>query len=51
MNNAGVWKGRPAATPADGPEAFGAAMFAEEVEGNWQQSMSATSPFIGYFPI
>ncbi|KAI3331019.1 NAD(P)-binding protein [Ustulina deusta] len=38
VNNAGVWKGRPAATPADGPEAFGAAMFAEEVEGNWQQS-------------
>ncbi|KAI1822562.1 NAD(P)-binding protein [Xylaria intraflava] len=37
VNNAGVWKSRPAATPADGPDAFGAAMFAEE-EDNWQQS-------------
>ncbi|GAW13378.1 hypothetical protein ANO14919_027620 [Xylariales sp. No.14919] len=47
VNNAGVWKSRPAAAPADGPEAFGAAMFAEEVEENWQQSFltNATSPY------
>ncbi|KAI0416024.1 NAD(P)-binding protein [Xylaria grammica] len=47
VNNAGVWKSRPTAAPADGPEAFGAAMFAEEVEGNWQQSFltNATSPY------
>ncbi|KAI1273515.1 NAD(P)-binding protein [Xylaria sp. FL0933] len=38
VNNAGVWKSRPQASPADGPEAFGAAMFAEEIEGNWQQT-------------
>ncbi|KAI1174786.1 NAD(P)-binding protein [Nemania sp. FL0916] len=38
INNAGAWKGRPSATPADGAEAFGAAMFAEEVNDNWQDS-------------
>ncbi|KAI1129781.1 hypothetical protein F5Y10DRAFT_145452 [Nemania abortiva] len=48
VNNAGVWKGRPAATPADGPEALGAAMFAEETEENWQQSFltNTTSPYL-----
>ncbi|KAJ2984430.1 hypothetical protein NUW58_g6063 [Xylaria curta] len=47
VNNAGVWKNRPAATPADGPEAFGAAMFAEEAESHWQQSFltNTTSPY------
>ncbi|KAI8631560.1 NAD(P)-binding protein [Xylariaceae sp. FL1651] len=47
VNNAGIWKGRPAATPADGPEAFGAAMFAEDIEGNWQQTFltNTTSPY------
>ncbi|KAJ8111375.1 hypothetical protein ONZ43_g5635 [Nemania bipapillata] len=47
VNNAGVWKGRPNASPADGPEAFGAAIFAEEIEGNWQQSYltNSTSPY------
>ncbi|KAI0516934.1 NAD(P)-binding protein [Xylaria bambusicola] len=47
VNNAGVWKSRPAAKPTDGPEAFGAAMFAEEIEDNWQQSFltNATSPY------
>ncbi|KAI0409192.1 NAD(P)-binding protein [Xylaria palmicola] len=47
VNNAGVWKNRPAATPGDGPEAFGAAMFAEEIEDNWQQSFltNTTSPY------
>ncbi|KAI1151921.1 NAD(P)-binding protein [Nemania diffusa] len=38
VNNAGVWQGRPNAVPSDGPEAFGAAMFAEEIQDNWQQS-------------
>ncbi|KAI0876167.1 NAD(P)-binding protein [Hypoxylon argillaceum] len=38
VNNAGVWRGRADAVPADGPEAFGAAMFAEEIQDNWQQS-------------
>ncbi|KAI1197438.1 NAD(P)-binding protein [Nemania serpens] len=47
VNNAGVWKERPKAGPQDGPEAFGAAMFAEEIESNWQQSFltNATSPY------
>ncbi|KAI1744969.1 NAD(P)-binding protein [Xylaria scruposa] len=47
VNNAGVWKNRTAASPADGPEAFGAAMFAEEVEDNWQQTFltNTTSPY------
>ncbi|KAI3318961.1 NAD(P)-binding protein [Xylariaceae sp. AK1471] len=47
VNNAGVWKSRPAATPADGPEAFGAAMFAEDIEDNWQQTFltNTTSPY------
>ncbi|GAP85009.2 putative short-chain dehydrogenase protein [Rosellinia necatrix] len=47
VNNAGVWKGRPTANPADGPEAFGAAMFAEDVEDNWQKSFltNSTSPY------
>ncbi|KAI0534732.1 NAD(P)-binding protein [Xylaria digitata] len=46
VNNAGVWKSRPAAAPADGPDAFGAAMFTEEIE-NWQQTFltNATSPY------
>ncbi|KAI0116533.1 hypothetical protein GGR51DRAFT_321040 [Nemania sp. FL0031] len=48
VNNAGVWKGRPDATPADGPEAFGAAMFAEGTGENWQQSFltNTTSPYL-----
>ncbi|KAI0427463.1 NAD(P)-binding protein [Xylaria sp. FL1042] len=47
VNNAGIWKSRPKATPADGPEAFGAAMFAEEIEGTWQQTFltNSTSPY------
>ncbi|KAI0554370.1 NAD(P)-binding protein [Xylaria curta] len=47
VNNAGVWKNRPAASPSDGPEAFGEAMFAEEVEDNWQQTFltNTTSPY------
>lgn len=39
VNNAGVYKNRPAAGPQEGPEAFGAAMLAEDVE-DWQQSKS-----------
>ncbi|KAI1302864.1 NAD(P)-binding protein [Xylaria venustula] len=38
VNNAGIWKGRAAAAPADGPEKFGAALFAEEIEDTWQQT-------------
>ncbi|KAK5625127.1 hypothetical protein RRF57_000843 [Xylaria bambusicola] len=47
VNNAGVWKSRPTAKPTDGPETFGAAMFAEEIEDNWQQSFltNATSHY------
>ncbi|KAI0446889.1 NAD(P)-binding protein [Xylaria telfairii] len=37
VNNAGIFKGRPTASPSDGPEIFGAAMFAE-AEDNWQES-------------
>ncbi|KAI1166011.1 NAD(P)-binding protein [Nemania serpens] len=47
VNNAGVWKNRPTAGPEEGPEAFGAAMFAEEIEDNWQQTFltNTTSPY------
>ncbi|KAI0886598.1 NAD(P)-binding protein [Annulohypoxylon maeteangense] len=38
VNNAGVWGGRPTASPKDGPEAFSEAMMAEEKEDNWQKS-------------
>ncbi|KAH8168096.1 hypothetical protein CIB48_g125 [Xylaria polymorpha] len=45
VNNAGIFKSRPTASPADGPEAFGAAMFAEEVEDNWQETfLTNTTP-------
>ncbi|CAJ2509370.1 Uu.00g143960.m01.CDS01 [Anthostomella pinea] len=37
VNNAGVWRSRPTAKPEDGPQAFGDAMFEEEMEENWQQ--------------
>ncbi|KAI1424224.1 NAD(P)-binding protein [Xylaria sp. FL1777] len=43
VNNAGVFMGRVAATPADGPEAFGAAMLAEEVDTDWQKSFSTNT--------
>ncbi|KAI1498020.1 hypothetical protein F5X99DRAFT_394893 [Biscogniauxia marginata] len=43
VNNAGVWRGRPKARPADGPEAFGDAMFAQELEDNWQNSFLTNS--------
>ncbi|KAI0206686.1 NAD(P)-binding protein [Astrocystis sublimbata] len=47
VNNAGVWKNRPAATPAKGPEEFGAAIFNEEMDDTWQESFrtNATSPY------
>ncbi|KAI1438076.1 NAD(P)-binding protein [Xylaria sp. CBS 124048] len=47
VNNAGDWRGRPNAIPADGPEAFGAAMFAQEMEENWQKTflINATAPY------
>ncbi|KAI1358106.1 NAD(P)-binding protein [Xylaria arbuscula] len=47
VNNAGVWTSRPTVKPADGPEAFGAAMFEEEIEDTWQQSFltNSTSPY------
>ncbi|KAI1108124.1 NAD(P)-binding protein [Nemania sp. NC0429] len=47
VNNAGVWRNRPTAGPEAGPEAFGAAMFAEEIESNWQSTFltNATSPY------
>ncbi|KAI0602489.1 hypothetical protein F4775DRAFT_537480 [Biscogniauxia sp. FL1348] len=48
VNNAGVWLGRPGARPADGPEAFGEAMFAEEMEDNWQSTFRTNSTSI-YF--
>lgn len=55
VNNAGVWKSRPTAGPADGPEAFGAAMFDEDIEGNWRECTSIaffSSLFsIDYHPI
>ncbi|KAI1631915.1 hypothetical protein F4809DRAFT_630160 [Biscogniauxia mediterranea] len=43
VNNAGTWIGRPDARPTDGPEAFGAAMFAEEMEVNWQTTFRTNS--------
>lgn len=42
MNNAGNWKDGVKATPVDGPDAYGAAMFVGDVEGGWQESMSFT---------
>ncbi|KAI1259725.1 hypothetical protein F5Y18DRAFT_433034 [Xylariaceae sp. FL1019] len=42
VNNAGVWKGRPSAGPAAGPEAFSAAMLAEEAE-DWRQAMDTNT--------
>ncbi|KAI1325457.1 NAD(P)-binding protein [Xylariaceae sp. FL0255] len=46
VNNAGVWKSRPTAGPDAGPEAFGEAMFAENID-DWQESFMAnsTSPY------
>ncbi|KAI1459637.1 NAD(P)-binding protein [Annulohypoxylon moriforme] len=38
VNNAGMWGGRPAASPKDGPEAFSEAMLAEEKADNWQKT-------------
>ncbi|KAI1103714.1 NAD(P)-binding protein [Jackrogersella minutella] len=38
VNNAGIWGGRVAAKPEDGPEAFSEAMLAESKEDNWQKS-------------
>ncbi|XDG05320.1 hypothetical protein ABKA04_004935 [Annulohypoxylon sp. FPYF3050] len=38
VNNAGIYSGRIAATPHDGPEVLSEAMFAEDKVGSWQKS-------------